>query len=930
LLEALEDRTMPSVTIAPTNNNGKGYTGLDYNQSGGYVPPDTQGAAGPSNYVETVNQTIAIYSPKATGTTEVSTPLATFFASLPPVDGFGSYSDPVVTYDDNIIGPAANNGRFIIGDQNIDSGTGAGVFDIAISKSSSPTTLTSTDWAFYQITTTEANYFNDYPGNLGFNNDALVFTLNMFSLTGGANHVEVNAVSINDLLSGVPQNQLHHTQTDVSDFSLRPATEHNAAAGAPEWLISQTGDGGHINVYKMQNLLTTPSFSLTKLAVNAYTDVVNYPPLQPDGTPITTNIDSRIQKAALEGNTLVATHPVALSSTQDAAQWYQIDVSSGTPSLHQQGDVTLGNNTYAYYPAIDINPAGNIGMTFMDSGTGSGQYMSVYVTGRTSSDATGTMETPVLVPAGTGQANYHDFSSTGRGGDLGGINIDPNDQSFWATNEFANTESTANWGTAIANFSLSSALPTADLSVTNIGPSQVTAGKSSTYTITLANQGPNTAQSLVLTDTIPTGGSLVSITPQAGNQDTFTLAQNGNTVTETATSVPSGHSDSFVLVVAVASSLSNGSAFDDTASVSSNNSDPTPGDNTSTVNSTVVNNTQQADLGVTDSAIASSTEGNNVTYTLTVTNSGPNNATGVVLTDAFPSVKFISASTSQGTFVQSGTTVTFNMGTIVAGQHATAHVVGQFGEDGTVTNSASVTSSVPDPNPNNNSASAPTSVTEPTISLSGTKVTTVKVNNNIIVATFSHAKGVEPPNAFIATINWGDGTSSAGTITQNGISYYTVRGSHTYATSGNHTITTTVVEASNGTEGGDAPAHGDSGTSATPYIGSSLSVHANQASPAATTGHNSDNSPLAPPTVESSAPTISARQPAPGTGGAQTSAANAFLFGSGGNRHRFASDKAFLLLAGKPRPDSRRHVNPSWRSAFKVGGSRRSCATISR
>src|SRR5205809_7593791 len=66
-LEILEDRTIPSVTIAASNNNGQGYAALDFNQSGGYVPPDTVGAAGPTNYVETVNQTIAIYSPKATG-----------------------------------------------------------------------------------------------------------------------------------------------------------------------------------------------------------------------------------------------------------------------------------------------------------------------------------------------------------------------------------------------------------------------------------------------------------------------------------------------------------------------------------------------------------------------------------------------------------------------------------------------------------------------------------------------------------------------------------------------------------------------------------------------------------------------------------------------------------------------------------------------
>src|SRR5205823_6352468 len=158
----------------------------------------------------------------------------------------------------------------------------------------------------------------------------------------------------------------------------------------------------------------------------------------------------RIQKASEATNTLVATHAVSVSSTQDAAQWYAIDVSSGTPVLQQQGDVSLGNTTYASYPGIDINSSGYIGMSFMDSGTSAGQFLSRYVTGRTPGDTKGTVAAPVLVSAGTGQANYGDPYQ--RAGDVSGINVDPSDGGFWAANEFANTEATANWGTAIANF----------------------------------------------------------------------------------------------------------------------------------------------------------------------------------------------------------------------------------------------------------------------------------------------------------------------------------------------------------------------------------------------------------------------------------------------------------------------------------------------
>src|SRR5437763_8706677 len=64
-LEPFEDRVVPAVSIL--NNGGNGYSALSFNTSGGYVPPDTCGAAGPSAYVETVNQEVAIYGPKATG-----------------------------------------------------------------------------------------------------------------------------------------------------------------------------------------------------------------------------------------------------------------------------------------------------------------------------------------------------------------------------------------------------------------------------------------------------------------------------------------------------------------------------------------------------------------------------------------------------------------------------------------------------------------------------------------------------------------------------------------------------------------------------------------------------------------------------------------------------------------------------------------------
>jgi uncharacterized repeat protein (TIGR01451 family) len=201
-----------------------------------------------------------------------------------------------------------------------------------------------------------------------------------------------------------------------------------------------------------------------------------------------------------------------------------------------------------------------------------------------------------------------------------------------------------------------------------------------------------------------------------------------------------------------------------------------------------------ADLAVTNNGPTTSIEGSNVTYNLTVTNNGPTTATNVVLTDTLGSnLNYVAATNSQGTFTHGGSVVTFSFGSIGVGQTVTATVTAQSTEDGNLTNSASVTSSLPDANSNNNSAVATTAVTEPAVVVSAPIQVSGKNQNNVTVATFTHASGVEAASTFTATIKWGDNSTSQGTITQSGTTY-SVKGSHNYAQNGSHTVTTTVVE----------------------------------------------------------------------------------------------------------------------------------------
>jgi uncharacterized repeat protein (TIGR01451 family) len=101
-----------------------------------------------------------------------------------------------------------------------------------------------------------------------------------------------------------------------------------------------------------------------------------------------------------------------------------------------------------------------------------------------------------------------------------------------------------------------------------------------------------------------------------------------------------------------------------------------------------------------------------VTYTAVVL-AGATPMSAVTLTDPLPSgVTFVSATPSHGTCT-GGTTVTCNLGDLAAGALATVRIVVRTGGAAVLTNTASVASASPDPNPANNTASVPTTVVDP-------------------------------------------------------------------------------------------------------------------------------------------------------------------------------------------------------------------------
>ncbi len=242
------------------------------------------------------------------------------------------------------------------------------------------------------------------------------------------------------------------------------------------------------------------------------------------------------------------------------------------------------------------------------------------------------------------------------------------------------------------------AQPSADLQVgKTVSNATPNLGTNVTYTITVANAGPNDATGVVVDDQLPPGLVFVSATPSQGTHD------DANGVW-TVGALANGTSASLAIVATVTlpGDITN------TASVATaDQHDPNPANNSGGV--TV--NGQSADIQVVKIVDdANPVRGDTITFTITTTNNGPSNATGVVVTDALPTgLGLVSATPSQGTY--NTTTGVWTIGNLAAtgvGATATLTIAASVDTDAGFINTASLTSlDQPDPNPANNTSSVP-------------------------------------------------------------------------------------------------------------------------------------------------------------------------------------------------------------------------------
>ncbi|CAM3446471.1 PKD domain-containing protein [Flavobacterium chungbukense] len=269
----------------------------------------------------------------------------------------------------------------------------------------------------------------------------------------------------------------------------------------------------------------------------------------------------------------------------------------------------------------------------------------------------------------------------------------------------ADPDSTPNNGiTAEDDYAAVTTVPaaaSADLSLTKIvSTAAPLVGSQVTFSIQVSNAGPQQADGVTVTDLLPSGYTYVSYNTTTGSYNSLTgLWTVGNMPV----------SDSYTLQI---TALVNASGnYTNTAEITASSQpdpDSTPNNGITTeddyAQATVIPTALTSDLSLTKTVNTTAPlVGSLVTFEVVVTNNGPNDNTGVQVTDLLPSGYIFSSFTlSTGTY--NSTTGLWNIGNLVNGESETLQITAALNNTGDYINRAEISAAAlpdPDSTPNN-------------------------------------------------------------------------------------------------------------------------------------------------------------------------------------------------------------------------------------
>ena len=223
-------------------------------------------------------------------------------------------------------------------------------------------------------------------------------------------------------------------------------------------------------------------------------------------------------------------------------------------------------------------------------------------------------------------------------------------------------------------------------------------GEQVTYTIQATNYGPHNAPLVTVTDLLPSTLTFVSASATVGSYN------NVNGVWDIG-SLNTGVTQTLTLIATVNSGETTaGKLITNTATVSSPMNEPVSASQPNTANASI--QVHGADLAITktQTIAASYLEGDPLNYTVTVTNNGPDDATGIQVTDLLPiNLQLNTVTASEGTYTQA--TGIWSGISLLNGESATLTFNTTIKSGGGITNIARITASDQgDSNTDNNTA----------------------------------------------------------------------------------------------------------------------------------------------------------------------------------------------------------------------------------
>ena len=437
---------------------GQGFAGFTVQ----YAPPDTNGAVGPNNFVQTVNVAFAVFGKTGSllyGPAKINT-LFTGFGGLCETDNDG---DPSVVYDQLA-------DRWLITQFAVSGANGSSIpylECIAISTSGDPT-------GTYYRYSFPRSYFPDYP-KLGLWPDAYYMSTNDFSGNSFAGATTWAFDRAKMLAGAAATAQLFHLSLLYG--GLLPSTLDGKTlppAGAPNYFLA-LNDSSSLALWKFHvDFANSANSTLTgpiTIPVAGYTELCNGGTCVPQaGT--TQQLDSLADRVMYrlayrnfgDHESLVVNHSVAPTAGGGGVRWYEIRSPAGTPTVYQQS--TYAPDTrYRWMGSAAMDRVGDIAVGY--SLSSSTMSPAIAYTGRTPSDPLGTLQAETILTSGTGSQN----GGLKRWGDYSSLALDPTDDcTFWYTTEYLTASGTFNWHTRVGTFRFANCTNLPPPTVTGIVP----------------------------------------------------------------------------------------------------------------------------------------------------------------------------------------------------------------------------------------------------------------------------------------------------------------------------------------------------------------------------------------------------------------------------------------------------------------------------